>query len=171
MFVLCLIQKQTCLFSMQPLLTMFYSLKDSKNLFFEKTLVFHMPFFNPFRISLGLLYLSIFHSNVLFLISFFVLPDTLDFQCPLLCFFSLLWLYIYLYIYLYLHIYIYIYIYIYKYLICFFDRTLERFIMPDATRSNKIISSSSKSISVECLYLHIYSVLKQTFICTFVAKF
>ena len=57
---------------------------------------------------LGLLYLAIFHSNVLFLISFFVLPDTLDFQCPLLCFFSLLWLYIYLYIYLYLHIYIYI---------------------------------------------------------------
>ena len=156
MFVLCLIQKQTCLFSMQPLLTMFYSLKDSKNLFFEKTLVFHMPFFNPFRISLGLLYLSIFHSNVLFLISFFVLPDTLDFQCPLLCFFSLLWLYIYLY----------------KYLICFFDRTLERFIMPDVTRSKKIIlSSSSESISVECLYLHIYSVLKQTFICTFVAKF
>ena len=54
------------LFLTQPL-TIFYPLKDSKNLFFqEKKLVFHMQFFNPFRISFGLLYLCFFYFNILF---------------------------------------------------------------------------------------------------------
>ena len=41
--------------------TIFSPLKDLKNLFFrKKQLAFHMQFFNPFGISVGLLYLSVF---------------------------------------------------------------------------------------------------------------
>ena len=70
--VLRLIQKRTRLFLTEPL-TIFYPLKDLKNLFLEKNIDFHMQLFNPFRISLGLLIYLLLHFNVLFSICFFFL--------------------------------------------------------------------------------------------------
>ena len=56
-----------------------------------------MQFFNPFRISLGLLYLLLYLSvffiliyNVQSFFVFFVLQGTLDFQCLVIVIFSLL---------------------------------------------------------------------------------
>ena len=57
-----LIQRQSRLFLTQPL-TIFYPLKDSNNLFFKKTLFFHMQFIESFQINF-----------------FFVFPGTLNFQ-------------------------------------------------------------------------------------------
>ena len=72
MAVLRLIQKQTRL-------TLFYPLKDSKNLFYKKT-----PFScNSLILSeFPFVYYLFFHFNMyVHFFPFFVLPDTLDFQC------------------------------------------------------------------------------------------
>ena len=55
MVILRLIQKQITTIDY-----IFYPLKDSRISFLEKKFVFHMQFFNPFRISIGLLYLTVF---------------------------------------------------------------------------------------------------------------
>ena len=76
MVVLDLIQEQTHLFLTQPL-TMIYPLNDSENVLFRKNFVFHMQFFNPFRTSLGLLYLSVFSfcAIIFVFLVFFVPPE------------------------------------------------------------------------------------------------
>ena len=69
-----LIQRQTRLFLTQPL-TIFYSPKDSKNLFFKKTLCFICNLFDPFR--------STFF--------FFCIPRHLKFSVPGDCDFVILY--------------------------------------------------------------------------------
>ena len=50
--------------------------------FRKKELVFHMQFFNPFRISLVLLNISAFFFILIYFFHFFYfIPGTLDFQC------------------------------------------------------------------------------------------
>ena len=78
-----MIQKQTCLF-LTKTMTIFYPLKNLEYLFFfrKKELVFHMQFFNPFRISLVLLNISAFFFILIYFFHFFYfIPGTLDFQC------------------------------------------------------------------------------------------
>ena len=113
----------------QPL-TIFYPLKDWKSLLFGKKLILHYQISNQFRISLGLLYLSVFSFWYIifsFLFFFFAFPGFLHFQClvtvilwfiALYCISIFAYKYIYIYIYIYnkyIHIYTYINIHIYIY--------------------------------------------------------
>ena len=122
-----LIQKQTCLFLMQSL-TIFYPLKNFKTSFLERSLVFHLWYVIPFRISLCLL--PIFLFDLLFSIfspfcnqsyHWFSVPG--DCNILVCCFILYINIYIYciyiiiyiilLYITLYYNIHIYYNIYIY----------------------------------------------------------
>ena len=95
MVVLHLIQKQTCLFFTQPL-TKIDPLKESKTSFLGKKTCFHIQFFNPFIISLGLLNSFVFSFKYIIfslLFFFFVLPSNLDFQCLVIVAFKFIVLY------------------------------------------------------------------------------
>ena len=68
MAVFRLIQKQTRLFLTQPS-TIFYPLKDSEKPLFRKKKNFQMQFFNPFKVSFGLLsaFVLIYYFHFFFL--------------------------------------------------------------------------------------------------------
>ena len=86
MVILRLMQKQIRLFFRVILDYILYSERFGERLFIKK-LVFYEQFYNPFRISLGLLHLPFFHFDTLFSIYIFIfcIPRLPRFSVPRDC--------------------------------------------------------------------------------------